>query len=132
MNAIASYNEEVRRIFANPAHAGDLRGHYDLSLVADVAESASGVRITLAAGIRGGIIAGMKFRVWGCPHLIAALESVCTALEEQPVAGLENFDSADITQELSVPVEKSGRILLLEDALATLWAQYAEARDQGK
>ncbi len=127
MNTIASYNEAVRRIFADPAHAGDLRGEYDLNLVADVAESASGARITLAAGIRGGIIAGMAFRVLGCPHLIAALEIVCTALEEKPVVGLENFDSADITQQLSVPVEKSGRILLLDDALATLWAQYADA-----
>ena len=132
MNTIASYNEAVRRIFADPAHAGDLRGEYELNLAADVVESASGARITLAAGIRGGIIAGMAFRVWGCPHLIAALELVCMALEEQPVAGLEKFDLADITQELSVPVEKSGRILLLEDALATLWAQYADAQDQGK
>ncbi len=132
MNAFASYNETVRRNFANPAHAGDLCGQYELKLAADVSESASGARITLAAGIRDGIIGGMAFRVRGCPHLIAALELVCTALEEQPVAGLENFDLADITQELSVPVEKSGRILLLEDALATLWAQYASAIDQGK
>jgi hypothetical protein len=45
------------------------------------------------------------------------------------VSGLENFESADITQQLSVPVEKTGRILLLEDALATLWAHYASTAD---
>ena len=129
MNAVASYNEAVRKNFANPAHAGDLQDRYELTLAADVSESDRGARITLAAGIRDGILAGMAFRVWGCPHLIAALELACTTLVDQPVAGLENFDSADITQELSVPLEKSGRILLLEDALATLWAQYAGAED---
>jgi hypothetical protein len=100
-------------------------------LVADVSESDHGAHIVISAGIRGGAIAGMAYRVWGCPHLIAALERVCTTFEGQPVAGLENFDSADITQELSVPVEKAGRILLLEDALATLWAQCAGTEDQG-
>ena len=132
MNAVASYNEAVRRNFANPAHAGDLCERYEQNLVADVSESDSGARITLAAGIRSGTIASMAFRVRGCPHLIAALELVCTILTDQPIAGLENFDSADITRELSVPPEKSGRILLLEDALATLGAQYAGAKDQGK
>ncbi len=67
----------------------------------------------------------MAFRVWGCPHLIAAVELACATLVGQPVRSLENFNSADITQELAVPTEKTGRILLLEEALATLWVQHA-------
>ena len=129
--ATSSYNRALRRYFADPQHAGDLQGDFELTLVAEVSESDNGAHIVISAGIRGGIIAAMAYRVWGCPHLIAALEHVCTTFEGQPVAGLENFDSADITQELSVPVEKTGRILLLEDALATLWAQYAGTEDQG-
>ena len=82
-----------------------------------------------SAGIRGGTIAGMAHRVWGCPHLIAALELACRISVGQPVASLENFDPAYITQELSVPVEKAGRIILLEDALAALWAHYASTED---
>ena len=85
----------------------------------------------ISAGIRGGVIAGMAYRVWGCPPPDRGPECVCTRFEGQPVAGLENFDSADITQELSVPVEKTGCILLLEDALAKLWAQCAGTEDQG-
>jgi NifU-like protein involved in Fe-S cluster formation len=127
----ASYNEAVRRYFADPEHGGELQGDYERTLVADVSESDNGAHIVLSAGIRRGTIARMAYRVWGCPHLIAALEHVCTTFEGQPVAGLEIFDSADITQELSVPVEKTGRILLLEDALATLWAQCAGIEDQG-
>jgi NifU-like protein involved in Fe-S cluster formation len=131
MMATLSYNRAVRRYFADPQHAGKLQEDIELTLVADVSESDNGAHIVISAGIRGGIIAAMAYRVWGCPHLIAALEHMCTTFAGQPVAGLENFDSADITQELSVPVEKTGRILLLEEALATLWAQYAGTEDQG-
>ena len=129
MIATDLYNEAVRRYFADPRHAGDLQEDYELTLVADVSESDSGAHIEMSAGIRDGIITAMAYRVWGCPHLIAALELVCATFEGQPVCGLENFDSADITQQLSVPTEKAGRILLLEDALATLWAQCASTAD---
>ncbi len=129
MNATAAYNEAVRRHFADPRHAGNLQKYHELTLVADVSESAEGTQIVMSAGIRGDTIAAMAFRVRGCPHLIAALELACRILTGQPVASLENFDSANITQELSVPVEKAGRILLLEDALAALWAQYVSIED---
>ncbi len=131
MMATTSYNGAVRRYFADPRHAGELQEDYELTLAAEVSESGNGAHIVISVGIRGGIIAAMAYRVWGCPHLIAALEQMCTTFEGQPVAGLENFDSADITQELSVPVEKTGRILLLEDALTALWAQCASTEDQG-
>ncbi len=109
----SSYNGAVRRHFADPQHAGNLQDDYELMLVADVSESDHGAHIVISAGIRGGVIAAMAYRVWGCPHLIAALEHVCTTFEGQPVVGLENFDSADITQEFSVQVDNKGRILLL-------------------
>jgi NifU-like protein involved in Fe-S cluster formation len=127
MNASTTYNEAVRGYFADPAHAGDLQGSFDQTLAADVAESESGAQVVLAAGIQAGKIAKMAYRAWGCPHLIAALELVCETLVNQPVESLENFDSADITQNLAVPTEKSGRILLVEDALAALRAQVAGA-----
>ena len=127
MNASTTYNEAVRGYFANPAHAGDLQGSFDQTIVADESESEGGAQVILAAGIQAGSIAEMAYRAWGCPHLIAALELVCETLVNRPVQSLENFDSADITQNLAVPTEKSGRILLVEDALATLWAQVARA-----
>lgn len=124
MNAAVSYNEALRRRFADPQHAGDLRAAYERTLNAEVSDSDKGAHLVMAAGIRDDSIAEITFRAWGCPHLIAALEAVCEHLEGQPAASLENCDLADITQELSVPAEKMGRILLVEDALATLWAQH--------
>lgn len=127
MSAATIYNDAVRACFADPAHAGDLRGSFDQTLIADVSESEGGAQVALAAGIRAGNIAEVAYRAWGCPHLIAALELACRTLVNRPVECLENFDSADITQELAVPTEKTGRILLVEDALAMLWAQIAGA-----
>jgi NifU-like protein involved in Fe-S cluster formation len=114
MIATALYNEDVRRYFADPRHAGDLQEDYELTLVADVSESDSGAHVEMSAGIRGGIIIAMAYRVWGCPHLVAALELVCETLEGQPVSGLENFESADINRPYTIAGRRAG------DALGTL------------
>ena len=100
-----------------------------MSLTAEVSESANGARIVLAAGIDAELISAMAYRVRGCPHLVAALELLCEKLENRSVAALEKPVTADITRELCLPVEKSGLILLLEDAVAILWTQFATVND---
>ncbi len=127
VNGGVSYNLAVRRHFMEPHHAGDLEGSFDTTLVADVSESEHGARIQVSAGVRDGVLAALAFRAWGCPHLIAATDLACERLTGEPVKSLENHDLAHITRELGIPAEKTGRILLLEDALATLWAQYPAA-----
>lgn len=123
-----SYNEAVRKRFADPQYAGDLEGSFDGTLTADVSASEAGAHIVISAGIRDGVIAAMVFRAWGCPHLIAAADLACEQLQGQAAGRLEDRDLADITRELAVPAEKAGRILLLEDALAKLWAQYGAGK----
>lgn len=117
------YNELVRACFANPDHAGDLQGRYDAVRTAEVTESENGARLLLAVGVRDETIAEMRFRVWGCPYLIAAAETVCADKENIPVAALRAFPQNELVQRLSVPDEKLGRMLLLEDALLSLAAQ---------
>jgi len=119
------YNETVRACFHSAAHAGELTRDYPQSCVSAVAESAQGAQIALAAGIDAGIVREMRFRVWGCPHLIAATEWLCGQLESGPAAAMENFPLQEIMRQLSVPVEKTGRILLLEDALRSLMRQWS-------
>ena len=118
------YNETVRDCFENPGHAGDLQGAYAVTLTADAAESEHGARIALSAGIADAMIVEMRFRAWGCPHLIAAAEWLCRERVNGPVSGLTRFDSQPVLQLLAVPAEKTGRILLLEDASTSLWEQY--------
>lgn len=108
------YNSRVREYFADPHHCGDVDGGA-VGYFED-----QGIRIRLSAKAANGSICAMRFRAWGCPHVIAAAEAVCRQFEGHPVAELEQFSTAQIMQDLAVPVEKTGRILVLEDTVRSL------------
>ena len=116
------YSPLVRRYFTGAAHAGDLN---DAETV-DIDEQ--GVQIRLAATSADGNIQALAFRAWGCPHVIAACEGFCTEFEGKPLESLLGFRAADIMQKLSVPVEKTGRILVLEDAVRSLGQRICDGR----
>lgn len=108
------YNARVREFFAAPVHAGSLAG--GVTVLADD----QGVRVALSARVADGRIAGLRFRAWGCPHLVAAVEWVCRHYEGEPLEALEKFPTARIMEDLAVPIEKTGRILVVEDAIHSL------------
>jgi nitrogen fixation NifU-like protein len=108
------YSPEVRALFADPAHSGIIDG----ACRADIADQ--GVRISLFVAIEGGAIARLGYLAWGCPHLIAATEAFCREYEGHDPAELLEFSSSGLMQSLCVPVEKTGRILVLEDAVRSL------------
>ena len=108
------YSAAVRELFLNAGHGGDLPA-------ADVVElEGPGIRLQLAARHADGHIAALRFRAYACPHVIAACEAFCRGWEGRRVADLCSFAAADIIDDLSVPVEKTGRILVLEDAVRAL------------
>ncbi len=108
------YNAKVRDYFAAPPHAGELAGGIAARL------DAQGLRVEFAARLEDGRIAALRFRARGCPHVIAAAEWVCDYYEGKPVEALEVFPIARIMEDLAVPTEKTGRILVLEDAIQSL------------
>ena len=118
------YNDEVRECFENPVHAADLNNGYAEVLVADVSESAEGSRLVLSAAVVDGMIVAIRFRVWGCPHLIAAAEIVCREHEGEPVEGLADIRANELLRRLAAGAGKTGRLLLLEDAARSLLKQH--------
>ena len=108
------YSASVRELFANPAHAGALEGGHGCAI------DDQGVRISLTARVAGGRVEAMAFQAYGCPHVIAAAEAACAELEGGEAVELLEFSASDLMQSLSVPVEKTGRILVLEDAIRSL------------
>jgi len=108
------YNPRVRALFAAPAHAGTLEGP------AKAAVDDQDIRIRLFATIENGHISVLRFKAWACPHFIAAAEAFCAELEGRPLEELLEFSASGLMQSLSVPVEKTGRILVLEDAARLL------------
>jgi NifU-like protein involved in Fe-S cluster formation len=108
------YSPLVRELFAHPAHAGTLTDA--VSSTAD----AEGIRLQLSAKCDKGRIRELRYRAYGCPHLIAACELFCSTFEGRPTTELGSIRATDIMRKLSVPVEKTGRILVLEDAIRSL------------
>ena len=108
------YSERVRQLFIEPRHAGSIEG-----AVITKADD-QGVHLCLYATASGGRIEQLRFRAWGCPHTIAAAEAFCTGYEGSPVSALLEFQASGLMQSLPVPVEKTGRILVLEDAVHSL------------
>jgi NifU-like protein involved in Fe-S cluster formation len=114
------YNALVRDYFAHTAHAGDLKD----GVVAEIAEQ--GIHLRLAATEDNGHIQALRFRAWGCPHVIAACESFCAEYEGKPLGALGEFQASNIMRNLSVPVEKTGRILVLEDVVRLLGRAFSD------
>ena len=65
------YSAEVRALFAAPEHGGVL----DDASCAAVEDQ--GVRMSLFATVEEGIVTGLRFQAWGCPHVIATAEAFC-------------------------------------------------------
>ena len=108
------YSPEVRRLFAAPAHVGGLDGARRARV------DAQGVSVELFAAVSDGQIGAMRFRAWGCPHLLAATEAACAELEGRPAVELKDWSANGVMQNLAVPPEKTGRILVLEDTVRAL------------
>jgi NifU-like protein involved in Fe-S cluster formation len=108
------YSSRVRALFANPEHAGVLDGGYGHSV------DDQGIRLALTAMLDGARIGAIAFQAYGCPHAIAAAEAACIELEGKDALELLEFSASGLMQSLSVPVEKTGRILVLEDAIRSL------------
>ncbi len=121
------YSERVRELFTASDHAGDLENPSARVQIND-----QGVRLALAAAMDGDIIVALRFRAWGCPHVLAAAEAFCRAYEGRPASALQSFGAAEIMQTLPVPREKLGRILVLEDAVRSLGQSARVSPDAGK
>ena len=108
------YSAAVRKLFADPAHAGEIDGGRS------VAVEDQGVVLELGATVAEGVVSAMRFRARACPHVIAAAETTCATLEGKSTTELLEFSGSGLMQSLPVPVEKTGRILVLEDAVRSL------------
>jgi NifU-like protein involved in Fe-S cluster formation len=110
------YSARVRELFATHAHAGELAG------AVVVARSDQGIRVVFSAHSEKDRLEKLRYRVWGCPHSIAACEASCAELEGQTVQHAEEFSITELMQSLAVPAEKSARILVIEDVVRQLGA----------
>jgi NifU-like protein involved in Fe-S cluster formation len=122
------YSDEVRQRFASPNSVGELQPAPDvISAVAGSVEQ--GAKYWLYARIHGERIEDLKYRVYGCPHTIAAASLAADQIRGVSLEELGEWNWRNIASKLSVPAQKRGKLLVLEDAVRLL-AQAWRARNE--
>ncbi len=81
-----------------------------------------GAWVCLEARVHDGRIVDCVFRAWGCPHLLAAASWICVQTRGLGVEEAAAITARRLSDELTAPAEKMGRLLVAEDALRQLLA----------
>jgi nitrogen fixation NifU-like protein len=122
---IASLSAVALDHFEHPRNSGELVPASDV-FAGSAGGRDRGAQVLFTARIRADRIEQMLFRAWGCPHTIAAASWVTERLSGSTVQSLTALTWQEMEAALAVPLEKRGRLLILEDALRSL-ARHAAA-----
>jgi NifU-like protein involved in Fe-S cluster formation len=108
------YNEQTRRYFETAARAGVLSGPVVYRGAAGNREYGTWVQFDVQTA--SGILKDARFLTFGCPHTIAVAAWVAEQAVGQPVIRRLPDSVQAISLQFAVPVEKLGRLLIVEDA----------------
>lgn len=115
------YSPAVERHFTTPTRARELQGG-EAGLVAGEAEDRTlHVWVRFQLQVVEDVVVAAGFQAFGCPHTIAAADVVAGWLEGRTVEAARALDVKAVCARLDVPVEKLGKLLRIEDAVAACW-----------
>ena len=112
------YSLAVERHFAAPKNARELPGGSPGLVAGEAEDRTLHVWVRFQLQIVDGVVAAAGFQVFGCPHTVAAASAVADWLEGRLLAEACKLDVKAVCAELEVPVEKLGKLLRIEDAVA--------------
>jgi NifU-like protein involved in Fe-S cluster formation len=109
-----NYSELTLRYFETAAGAGVLTGP---DAVRGAAGSrAQGAWVQFDVQVGSGIIQAARFLAFGCPHTVAVAAWVVEHAIGGPVRAALPESVQDLSGRFAVPIEKRGRLLIIEDA----------------
>jgi len=118
--AIRAVRREVLRLRAlSPATEGTLRDEADVSgaLIGEAGGPGQDTWVRFHVIVEGDIVKAARFKAYGCPHTLKVADWLTRRLPgRRPDEGPPGTP-ASWAETLSVPVEKLGRLLVVEDAL---------------
>jgi NifU-like protein involved in Fe-S cluster formation len=117
------YSSDVRRRFLAPARAGTIPPEASNVVAGDAEDRSLEFWVRFQVQVNGRTIERMRFQAFGCPHAIAAADSVAADLEGKPVDALVGIDVEELALRTGLPREKFGKLLCIEDALADCHAR---------
>ena len=115
------YSLEVRQRFHLLEGAGEHTEGTPGLVVGEAEDRTLNVWIRIQVSLVESIIRSVRYQVFGCPHMVAAAGWVAEALQGQSRDVLLELDMNEIRNTLDAPLEKLGKLLVLEDALHTCW-----------
>jgi cysteine desulfurase len=74
--------------------------------------------------VEGGIVKAARFKAYGCPHTLAVMEWLTRQLPGRTRAEGAPGNPTSWAEALAVPVEKLGRLLVVEDALLACFSRW--------
>jgi hypothetical protein len=121
VNQDTRYAPRVRELFAALPASGVLSGESGALAVGEAAAFDRGAWVRFEARIAAGRIRDCVFRAWGCPHTLAAAAWAALELRGLGLGEGGAIDAIRLASELAVPPEKMGRLLVVEDAIRSLF-----------
>jgi hypothetical protein len=117
---LLNYNPATTRYFGDTPSAGRLEGPGVAR--GSAGSPAHGALVQFELRIEGGVVREARFTAFGCPHTIAV-----AAWTAEHAAGLPRGAGlprsvAELSALFAVPIEKRGRLLVVEDAWAASMA----------
>jgi NifU-like protein involved in Fe-S cluster formation len=111
------YNDLVRDLFAGvqpDSSHGPCQGDW---LTGEAGSVEGGTWVRLKLRIQDARVTNARFSVYGCPHTVAATAWVVRQIIGRNAGALLPEGIAKLCEPLEVPVEKLGRLLVIEDAV---------------
>ena len=118
-----NYSPTVTAFFEQTPRAGTLDVPEDQMVRGRSGDPGRGIVVDLQFQVLAGEIADGRYRVFGCPHGIAAAAWVTDQLVNSSCQRFESIGARDIVDALGLPVEKTHIALVIEDALQMCGAQ---------
>jgi NifU-like protein involved in Fe-S cluster formation len=109
-----NYNELTRRYFTTAAGVGELAGPGVFRGAAGNLSQGTWVQFDLQ--IRGEAVAAARFLAFACPHTVAVSAWLAEQAVGKPLRPTLPESVQALQERFAVPVEKTGRLLIIEDA----------------
>lgn len=112
------YGSVVRQHFRAPRGAGVSAPGVWRFVSGEAEDRTLNVWVRFRVEMADGVIGEARIEVYGCPHTIAAASCVAERLPGSEPGALRAVDARELLRTVAAPIEKLGKLLLIEDALA--------------
>ncbi|MBS0418338.1 MAG: aminotransferase class V-fold PLP-dependent enzyme [Proteobacteria bacterium] len=124
--AIAAVNREVRRLRSLSPASTEVPSGGDGALHGEGGGPGQDTWIRFHLTVAGDVVKDARFQAYGCPHTLAVAAWMAKALPGRRREALQPGTPAEWAAEHGVPVEKLGRLLVIEDAVQACVRRWPE------